>query len=88
MLSGQDLLVSIQKPTVHCNKRKITGDNNNNKWKLDILEESSKGYKSNYSVIIHTDTTSPDFIARINTVTENKVNWISDWSHGHMKYNN
>ena len=43
-----------------------------------IRRENTKRYKPNSGAIIHTGITSPDVIARIVTVTENKFNWLSD----------
>ena len=43
-----------------------------------IRRENTKRYKTNDVVNLHTNATSPDVTARISTVIEKKVNWLSD----------
>ena len=44
----------------------------NEKDKRPIRIENAKRYKSNVGIILHTDATSPDVIAKITTVPERK----------------
>ena len=50
----------------------------NKKGMRRIRREDTKRYKTNAGPILHTDTTSTDVTARITTLLEKRVNWLSD----------